>query len=145
LDALDEAEGQAEASAEEAFAARHLAGVGLVVVASQMEQAMEHEYFDLGGEGMSLFDGLTEGGGNADGEVAGEVFSADASGGEGENVGGLVFAAKLTIEAANGGVGGEQDGDLSFEPDGGLGQLEEVGKGARGGQTMSARKSWRGS
>jgi hypothetical protein len=48
--AFDETLRQVEFGAEEAFAAGHLASVGFVVVTGEMEQAMENENFDFGGE-----------------------------------------------------------------------------------------------
>ena len=116
---------EAEPGAELAFAAGHLAVIAFVVVTGEMEQAMENQDLDLGGEGMALLDCLLERGGHGDGQVAGERFGGRsrywAFGGKGENVGCLVFAAKLAVEAANGGVGGQQDGDFALEASCGLG------------------------
>jgi hypothetical protein len=69
--ALDEALGKAETGAEEALAASHFAVVGLVVVTGEVEEAVEDEDLDFSGEGMALLGGLTAGGGNADGKIAG--------------------------------------------------------------------------
>jgi hypothetical protein len=92
--------------------------------------------------GMALFDRLTEGGGDADGQVAGDLLGADAFGGKGEHVRCLVLVAKLTIEAADGGVGGELHGDFALEANGGLGILEEARQGACG-RAAEVAGSWR--
>ena len=134
LHALDETLGEAKAGSQETLAAGHQAGVGFVVVAGEVEQAVENQHLDLGGEGMALFEGLTERGGDRDGQVAGDFFGANAIGGEGKHVGGLVFTAELAVEAADGEVGGELHGDFALEADGGLGQGQKTGQGAGGGQ-----------
>jgi hypothetical protein len=90
-----------------------------------MKQAVEDEDLDLGREGMALFDGLLERRGNRDGKVAGDLFCADAAGGEGKHVGGFVFAAKVAIEFADSRIGGEQGGNFAFEADCGLGLGEK--------------------
>jgi hypothetical protein len=79
-----------------------------------------------------LLDGLAKRCGNGDGQIASNFFGANAIGWKRENVGGLVFVAELAVEFANGGVGGEQNGDLSFEADGGLRIGEKAGQGAGG-------------
>jgi hypothetical protein len=53
-----------------------------VVVAGEMEQAVEDEHFDFDGERMILFDGLTERCWDGDSQVAGDFFRADAIGGK---------------------------------------------------------------
>jgi hypothetical protein len=57
---------QGKPGAKLAFAAGHLALIGLMIVSGQMEQAVENEHLDLRGERMALLDGLTERGGHAD-------------------------------------------------------------------------------
>jgi hypothetical protein len=99
-----------------------------------MEQAVEHQHLDLGGERMALLDGLTERGGNGDGQVPGDFFRANAVGGKGKHVGGLVFAAELAVQAADSEVGGELHGDFAPEADGCLRQGQKTGQGAGGGQ-----------
>jgi hypothetical protein len=105
--------GQFEFGAEHALAAGHFAIVDFVIVASEMEQAMEDKHLDFRGERMALFRSLTQGSGHADGEVASDSTRAGAFGGKREHVGGFVFAAELAIELANGCVRCKQDGDLA--------------------------------
>ena len=133
------------ARAAQALAARHLSRVGLVVVSGQMEQAVEDEDFDFYGERMALFRGLALGGGDTDGEIAGNFLGAGCTcvGREREHVRGLVFAAKAAVETADCGVGGEQDGDLSAEPDGRLRLREKAAQGAGGGQAWIGGLRWR--
>jgi len=63
-----------ELGAEAALAARHLAGVGCVVVAGEVQQAVQDEDFELCAKEVAVLSGLAAGGWNADGEVAGDFF-----------------------------------------------------------------------
>ena len=78
-------------------------------------------------------------GGDADGEVAGDFFSADAFGGKREHVGGFVLAAELAVELADGGVGGEQDRDFALETDSGLRFGKKAGQRARWKESGDSR------
>jgi len=69
---------------------------------------------------MILLDGLTQRGGDRDGQIADDPFSADAFGGKRKHIGRLVFVAKLAVEFADGRIGGEQDGDFTLEANGKL-------------------------
>ena len=75
------------------------------------------------------------GGGHADGEVAGDFFLLmdQGFGGKRKHIRGFVQAAELAVEAADGLVGGEEDGDVAAQPDGGLGSSEKERKSARRG------------
>jgi hypothetical protein len=127
-DAGDERGGEAEVGTELGFAVGHLAAVGLVVEAGEVKQAVEEEDADLVAEGVAEGVGLADGGVEGDGEVAGVVRGELGRGGEAEDVGGLVFAAEGAVEAAELGVGGEEDFDLAGEADGGAGTVEEAGE-----------------
>ena len=70
--------GKTEAGAEQSFAASHLAGVGFVIVAGKMKQAMKDEDFDLIGKLVALGGGLAARRGNADGQVARNFFHSRA-------------------------------------------------------------------
>jgi hypothetical protein len=83
---------------------------------------------------MAFLDGLAERGGNTDGQVAGDFLCANAFGRKREHVGGSVFVAELAIEFADGRVGGEQDGDFTFEANCGLRFGEKTGECPSGGQ-----------
>ena len=56
------------------LAAVHLAGVGFVVVAGEMDKAVENEDLQLNRKRVALLDGLAAGGGDADGDVARNFF-----------------------------------------------------------------------
>ena len=49
FDALDEALREVELGAELAFAAGHLAGVGFVIVAAEMKQAVKNQHLQFAG------------------------------------------------------------------------------------------------
>jgi hypothetical protein len=83
---------------------------------------------------VTLLDGLAERGGNGDGQIAGDFFSADAFGGKGENVGRFVLVAELAIEFADGRIGGQQHRDLAFEANGRLRLSKKVNQRAGGGK-----------
>lgn len=120
--------------AEQALAASHLAGVNYVVVASEMKQSVKDKDLDFGGERMVLVNGLAKCGGNAYGQIAGDFFRANAFRREGEDVGGFVLAAELTIEFAECRVSSEQDGDLTAKANGFLRSREKARQSAGGGQ-----------
>ncbi len=114
---------QVEFCSQQAFAAGHLAVVGLVVVTGKVQKTVQDEDFDLCRERVALLNSLTERRRNADGQVASNFFLVldELLSREREDVRSLVFAAKLAIEAANSGVSSEQYGDLALEADGSLG------------------------
>jgi hypothetical protein len=117
LRALDEALRQFQLGTQVVLAVRHLAVVDFMIVAGKMKQAVEHKHLDLSGKRVALPGCLRQCGGDADGEVAGDSLRAEALCRKGKHICGLVFAAKLAIELANGGVGGEQHRHLALEPD----------------------------
>ncbi len=96
---------------------------------------MEEQDFDLGGEGVVVGGGLAGGGFEGDGEVASVLVGEGRGRGEAEDVGGLVLAAEVSVEAAEGGVGGEEDVDLAAEAGGEAGSAEEAREG-RGGEAV---------
>ena len=93
-----------------------------MVVAGEVEQAVEDEDFDFRRERVALLDGLAERRGHTDGQVACNFFGGRTANwtlrGEGKHVSGLVLAPEAGIEFADGGIGGEQHGDIAIEPDG---------------------------
>lgn len=99
-----------------------------MVVAGEVEEAVENENFEFGDEGMILFGGLTVRDGKTDGEIAGdfvfELWVSECR--ERKNVGGFVVAAEAAIECALIGIGGEEDVDFAAEADDGLGLGEEA-------------------
>lgn len=68
---------------------------------------------------MLIFLGLVRGGFYGDRNVAGWLAVAvdRRGGGEGQDVGGPIFAAKLAVEAADVVVAGQEDGNFSLEAD----------------------------
>ena len=142
LCAFDEAVGEFEFAAEFSFAGGHLALVGLVVFAGEVEQAVEDEDLYFGVEGVVVGGGLAGGGVDGDGEVAGVLRGYLGWRGEAEDVGGLVLAAIGAVEALEFGVGGEEDVDLAFEADGGSGAVEEARQGGLR-ERGDGRGTWR--
>jgi hypothetical protein len=55
------------------FEAIHLAGVGLVVVAEEVEDAVEHEDAEFVWKRATEFSGIAAGSGGGDGDVAEEI------------------------------------------------------------------------
>jgi hypothetical protein len=139
FDSVDEGVGEAEFAAEGGFAGGHLAVVGLVVKAGEVEETVEEEDSYLVAQGVAVGYGLAGGGLERDGEVAGVVVRDFSGGWETEDVGGFVFAAKRSVEASEGGVVGEQDFDFAGESDGRASTVEEAGQ-ARAGQSFKAGK-----
>jgi hypothetical protein len=87
----------------------HPALVGLMVVAEEVEEAVEHEDGDFGFGVVAEVAGLGGGAVDGDGEVA-EV-AGGIRGWEGEDVGGLVEPAEVAVEAAEIVVGGDEDAE----------------------------------
>jgi hypothetical protein len=100
-----------------------------------MEQAVEEEDFDLDGEGVVVKGGLAGGGFEGDGEVSGVLIGKGRGCGEAQDIGGLVFAAEVAVESAEGGVSGEEDVDVAAEAGGEAGSAEE-GSEDRGGEAV---------
>jgi hypothetical protein len=108
--------GEMKLGAEFLFALRHFAFIGLVIVASEMKKAVKHQHLDFNRKGMTSFTGLTQRGGNADGQIAGDFERAGSIRRKRKHVGGFVLAAELPVEAADSCVGCEQDCDLPSQP-----------------------------
>ena len=94
-------------------------------------------------ERVAVLGSLAAGGGNADGEVAGDPFRGlcvlGRSAGKRKDIRRLVFAAETAVEAANGRVGGQQDGDLAAKAQGGLRLARKRARCERGKRGRSAK------
>jgi hypothetical protein len=105
--------------AQSSFTARHLACIRFVIEAREVKQAVEDQDSDFDGKGVALLGSLSARGRHADGEIADNFFAPfslvpflvleEFSGGEREDVGGLVEAAELAVEAANRLIGCEEN------------------------------------
>src|SRR5437868_4869831 len=102
-----------------------------MIFAGEVEEAVKDEDFDFVGERVAVSGGLTCGGFERDGEVAGVLGCECGGRGEAEDVGRFIFAAEGFIEVAEGGVVGEEDVDLAWEADCSAGAVEEARKGGR--------------
>jgi hypothetical protein len=111
---------------------RHFSFVSFVVLAGEMEEAVEEKDFYFIAEGVAVGGGLAGGGVERDGEVAGVLGGECGWCGEAEDVSGFVFAAEVLVEVAEGWVVGEQDVDCSFDADGGSGAVEEAHEAGAG-------------
>jgi len=138
---LNQPLGQPEACSEQALAAAHLSRVGFVVVAGKVEQAVKHEHLDFCRERVALFRGLAQGGGDADSEVASNLFRTGRRcvRRERKHVCGLVLVAEAAVQAADCGVGRKQNCDLAAEPHSSLRLSEKAPQCAGGGQTKIDR------
>ncbi len=123
--------------AELGFTERHFAGVGFVVHPGEVQEAVEEEDTHFVGEGVAVFGGLALGGLERECEVARVAdlkFTGcrKTEGRKTQNVGGFVSLAEGAIQAAEGGIAGEEDFDLAGESDSGLSFGCEAGQtGAR--------------
>jgi hypothetical protein len=116
-------------------------GVCIVIVAGEVEQAVEHKDLELCSKRVAACSALAARGFDTDGNIARDFFLAleHVCGRERKNVRGLVFASETAVEVAESRVGGEQDGDLAAETDGGLGFGQKAGQSACRGQAEIAR------
>jgi hypothetical protein len=74
--ALDEGGGETEFAAEGGFAGGHFAVVGFVVLAGEVEEAVEEEDANFVAQGVAVGGGLTGCGFERDGEIA-RVFDGE--------------------------------------------------------------------
>ena len=84
--------------------------VGFMVMSGQMQQTMKQENSNFGRNGMSQKFGVLARDVTGDGDVTGDL--PVLGGGKGKDIGGNVFAAKVTVEAAHLAVGRYADVDL---------------------------------
>jgi GNAT superfamily N-acetyltransferase len=97
-----------------------------VIVAGQVQDAMEEKHLQFDEEGVSGICGLTLSGFDGDRQITAQSRPAWQRGGSGErqHIGRLVAAAKRAIQATNLPIGGEQDGNFTFQVQG-FGRLSE--------------------
>ena len=132
--AVDEAYGELERLAKLGLAGGHFAGVDFVVHAGEVQETVEEEDAELFGESVAVLGGLAAGGLERDGEITGVAVVEALGRGEAENVGGLVLAAELAVQAAESSVVRQEDFDLAVEADCGPCLVGETGE-------RNARKS----
>jgi hypothetical protein len=134
---------QPKSRAEQPLPPRHFALIGFMIVARQMKQAVQHENLDFNGQRMALLFGLAKRRGHADGEVSGNIGRASRR--KRQHIRSLVDAPELPIEAADGLIRREQDGDFAAQRHGGLREAKELREGARGGDAAGgiARRAGR--
>ena len=125
MHAFDQSDGQTQFAAQFALAGGHLAVVGLVVQAGEMQQPMQQEDADLIAQRVPEGRGLTGGGIERDRQIAGVVVRI-LGGGKAQNIGGLVLAAKGLVQAAQRGIVGQQDIDVAVQADCLAGTVEEA-------------------
>jgi hypothetical protein len=128
---LNQPQGQSQSCTQGLLAPPHLACVGFVIIAGQVEQAMEYQYLELCSNGMAVR-GLAACGFNADSDVACDFFLVlgQVFGGERKYIRGLVFAAKAVVEIAEDRVSGEQNRHLAAETNCGRSFCHETGQRA---------------
>jgi hypothetical protein len=103
-----------------------------VVEAGQVEETVEEEDFDLGGDGVAICRGLAGCGFEGDGEISGVLVGEGWRCGETKDVGRLVLATEVSVEAAEGVIGGEKDIDVALEACGEARSAEEGCQGSSG-------------
>jgi hypothetical protein len=130
---LDQPLRQPQLCAQKPLAARHFAVVGLVIVTGQMQQPMQNQHLDLDSQRMLLLLGLAQRGGHAHGQIAGNLFRANALSWKRKHIGGLVLAAKLAIQAAYRSIGGQLHIDLATQAHSRLRQQKKAAQCARRG------------
>jgi len=125
-------------SAEFLFATRHFSMVGFVIVTGEMEKSVQHQDLDFDTKRMTLLTGLTQRGGDADGQISGDFERAGSTGGKREHIRGFVLAAKLPVQTAYGSVGRQQNSHLAPQLCRGLRLAQEPGEGAGRWNSLSA-------
>ena len=101
-----------------------------MIEAGEVEETVKEEDLYLFAKGVAVGGGLAGGGFERDSEVSGVGVSGltrkGRRSGKAEDIGGFVFAAEGAIEAAEGGVVGEQNFDFAAEANGGARTVEEA-------------------
>jgi hypothetical protein len=96
---------------------RHRAIICLVIVAREMQQPMQHEYFQLARQRMPLLPGLLSRRLHADRQIALFLPLDERIGREAQHIRRFVFAAKLPVQLAKSDVRGKQNGNMAFQAD----------------------------
>jgi len=94
------------------FAASHLSIVALVIVAAQMQDAVENQDLDFFAGGVSERSRIVGGNFRRDGDVARVARLQSGQGWKRQHVGGLIFAAEATVEFLEFGIRSNQDIDV---------------------------------
>ena len=116
---LDQAGRQSAAGAQTGLDAGHPPGIALVIIAKEVQQAMEREDSKLSAKRVPRLPRLRAGHADPDDDIA---ESAPLAGGKRENVGGTVFATELSVESADALIGDESDGHAAAGSCGGNGR-----------------------
>jgi hypothetical protein len=108
---------QPELCAQLALAALHLARVGFMVVACEVQESVKNQDSQLNRESVTLLGCLATRRVDADGHIACDFFPVLdwICGGERENVGCRIFAAETFVQIADRCVGRKQHRDLAAE------------------------------
>lgn len=95
--------------------AAHAAAVGFVVVAEEVEEAVEEEDAEFGRGVVAVGGGL--GGGAVPGNSYVAQWALGLAGGKREDVGGVVLAEEVAVHALEAGVGGNEAAEGAAEGD----------------------------
>jgi hypothetical protein len=141
---LDQALRQTELRSQCALATSHAARIGFVIVARQVEQAVEHQYLKLCFEGVAAHRALPPRRLHADSQIARNflffLVLELLLGWEREHIGRFVLTAINTIEAANRAIGGQEHADFATQPNSGPGTKEETSQGTSEGTGLTERR-----
>jgi hypothetical protein len=118
--AVDERGRQFEPGAQTGLDPGHASIISLVVVTGQVQHAVEYEDFQFVRNAMAVKTRVVAGDLGGDGDIA--------AGGtrEGEDIGGLVFAAKAVVELAKALVAGNKDIHVTLDLGQSLGLADET-------------------
>jgi len=103
-----------EAAAPAGFGAPHLPAVGFVIHAQQVEETVQHQDADFVFERVAEGGGLRAGAGGGDRDFAERALEARPGGlshGERKDVGGIVLAQEVAVQAAECGIAGDKTGE----------------------------------
>ena len=106
LSALNEAGGEAEAFSPFGFEAAHGSAIGFVVVAEEVEETVEDQDLDFGGDIVAEGGGLFEGAVGGDGDFAEIGFA-----GEAEDIGGVIVLEEGEVEPLEFAIVGDENGE----------------------------------
>ena len=122
---LNQAQRKVEFRAQLFFAPRHPSIVALVIVAAQMQDAVQHQNFNFLGRRVSERARILRCHLHRNGDFARKMFSRVELGRKGEHVGGLVGCAETTVQRLHLSARSQQDIDRALQSGGAAGAGQE--------------------
>ena len=113
---FDESPGQSERAAEARFPARHLALIVFVIIAGKMQDRVQHQDLDLGGERVAEETGMVGRQVRRNGHIAGQAIDQAGHGRKRQDVGRAIFPAETQVQGLQLAIAGDEHIDRARQP-----------------------------